>query len=79
MCEPDLFGLLNHRGFMSAADAVPMPQAKPRAVREHLVVPSICSGDVACAEWSGVGNSEDALQPLDFGDGLFGVHLVTNI
>ena len=54
-----------------------LPQLKPRAVREHLVVPSICSRDVACAEWSNVRHGKDALQSLDFGNGLLGVHAVS--
>jgi hypothetical protein len=51
-----------------------MPKLKPRAMRERIVVPSVRSSEVACAQRSGVGHREDALQPLDFGDGLFGVH-----
>ena len=39
------------RGFGSATHAVPLPDAKPRTVREHFIVPSICSRDVAWAEW----------------------------
>jgi hypothetical protein len=38
----------------SAAHAVPLPQPKPRAVREHLIVPSIGGRDVACAAWPNV-------------------------
>jgi hypothetical protein len=41
---------------------------------EHFVVPSIRSREVAAAERSGVRRCEDALQPLDFGNGLLGVH-----
>jgi hypothetical protein len=37
-------------GFPSATDAIPLPKPKPRAVREHFVVPSIRRSDVACAE-----------------------------
>ena len=43
-------------------------------MREHLVVPSIRSGEVARTERSGVRGCEDALQPLDFSNALFGVH-----
>jgi hypothetical protein len=39
-----------------------------------LIVPTIRSREVACAQRSGVGHREDALQQLDFGDGLFSVH-----
>jgi hypothetical protein len=38
-------------GFTSATDAIPLPKPKPRAVREHFIVPSIRRRDVACAEW----------------------------
>jgi hypothetical protein len=43
-------------------------------MREHLVVLSIRSGEIARAERSSVRGCEDALQPLDFGNGLFSVH-----
>jgi len=45
----------------AAANAVPLPNPKPRAVREHLVVPSIHSPEVARAQRSGVRHGEDAL------------------
>jgi|ERR1035438_1286172 hypothetical protein len=35
----------------STADPIPLPKLKPRAVREHFIVPAIGSRDVACAEW----------------------------
>ena len=63
-----------HWGLRSAANPVPLPQPKPRAMRERIVVPSIGSGEVTRAQRSRVGHREDALQPLDFGDGLLGVH-----
>jgi hypothetical protein len=34
-------------GFTSAAEPITLPQPKPRAMREHFVVPSICSREVA--------------------------------
>lgn len=43
-------------------------------MREHLVVPPIRSREVACAQRSRVGHREDALQSLDIGDSLLGVH-----
>ena len=46
--EPDCWGPA------SAAEAIPLPKAKPRALREHFVVPSIRRGDVACAEWPNI-------------------------
>jgi hypothetical protein len=41
-------------GFTSATDAISLPKPKPRAVREHFVVPSIRRRDVACAEWPNI-------------------------
>jgi hypothetical protein len=38
-------------GLGSATDAIPLPEPKPRAVGEHFIVPSICSRNVAWAEW----------------------------
>ena len=43
-------------------------------MRERMVVPSVRSSEVACAEWSCVRHREDALQPLDFSNALFSVH-----
>jgi len=37
-------------GFGSAANSVPLPKPKPWTMREHFVMPSIGSRDVACAE-----------------------------
>jgi protein phosphatase len=41
-------------GFTSAANSELLPQLKPRAIREHFVVPSIGSSEVACAEWPNI-------------------------
>ena len=46
---------------MSAANAVSLPNPKPRAMREPFVVPSIGSRDVACAEWSNIRRFEHFL------------------
>ena len=43
-------------------------------MREHLVVPAIRSREVAQAQRSSVRHREDALQSLDFSNGLFSVH-----
>jgi len=43
-------------------------------VRQILIVPSIGSRDVRTIQRSRVGHREDALQPLDLGNGLLGVH-----
>ena len=58
----------------AAANPVLLPKPEPRAMREHVVVPSIRGRDVACAQRSGVRYRVDALQPLDFGNGPLGVH-----
>jgi hypothetical protein len=49
-------------GFTSAANPVLLPKTKPWAMREHFVVPSIGSRDVAPAERSRVRRCEDALK-----------------
>jgi hypothetical protein len=51
-----------------------LPQLKPRAMGELLVVPSICSRDVACAEWSNVRRFEHFLKLLDVVNDAFNVH-----
>src|ERR1019366_1303168 len=58
----------------AAAHPIPLPKPKPRAVREHVVVPSIHSREVACAQRSGVRHGEDALKVLDLGDDSVNVH-----
>ena len=63
-------------GFRSAANPELLPKAKPWAVREHFVVPSIRGREVARAQRSGVRRCENALNPLDFGNSLLGVHSV---
>lgn len=45
-------------------------------MREHFVVPSIRSGEVARAQWSSIRHRQDALKALDFGNSLLGVHSV---
>jgi hypothetical protein len=47
--------------FTSAANPKILPQPKPRAMREHFVVPSIRSRDVACAEWPDIRRFEHFL------------------
>jgi hypothetical protein len=43
-------------------------------MREHIVMPAVGSRNIAWAQRSGVGHSEDALQPLDLSNGLFRFH-----
>jgi hypothetical protein len=45
----------------SATDAITLPNPEPRALREHFVVPSIGSRDVAWAEWPYIGRVEHFL------------------
>ena len=47
--------------FTSATNPVMLPKPKPRAMGEHLVVPSIGSRDVACAEWPNIRRFEHFL------------------
>jgi hypothetical protein len=68
------FAQLDCGRFRSATDAKMLPQPEPRAVRQILIVPPIRSREVARAQRSRVGHREDALQPLDFSNGLLGVH-----
>jgi hypothetical protein len=68
-------GVLTNDGRLrSATYAKMLPQPEPRAVREHIVVPMIGSRKVACAQRSRVWDHEDALQSLDFSNGLFNAH-----
>jgi hypothetical protein len=71
-------GRMGHPSFVwdlgAAADAVLLPEAKPRAMGEQVVVPSICGRDVACVQRPHVRCGVDALQPLDLGNGPLGVH-----
>jgi hypothetical protein len=46
-------------------------------MREHFVMSSIRSREVAPAERSGVRHCEDALKALDFGNSLLDVHSVS--
>ena len=65
-------------GFTSAANPQVLPQPKPRAVREHFVVPSIRGRDGACAQRSRVGHREHSLKAFDVGN-LFGSPFRPNI
>jgi hypothetical protein len=58
-----------------AADAILLPELKPRAVGQQLIVPSICGRDVAGAERPGVRHFEHLLQLLDVVDDSFNVHV----
>jgi len=58
----------------SAANSVLLPQSEPRAMREHLVVSSIRSRDVGCAEWPRIRRFEHFLYLLDLVNNAFNVH-----
>jgi len=58
----------------TTTNSVPLPKPKPRVTGEHFVVFSIGSRDVALAGQSGIRQGENALEPLNFGNLLFGVH-----
>ena len=63
-----------HRGLGATTNSVALPKPKPRAMREHLVVSAIGGREIAQAHRSRIPHREDALQQLDFGNGLFRVH-----
>jgi len=60
--------------FRAAADTISLPEPKPQAICQLLIVSSIRSREVTPAQRFRVWRGEDALQSLDFSDGLFGVH-----
>ena len=64
-------------GFTSAANAELLPQPKPWALREHCVVPSIRSRDIARAEWPNIWRFEHFLQLLNLVNDAFNVHFVS--
>jgi hypothetical protein len=55
------FAQSKHWRLSSATDAIPLPNPKPRAMREHFVVPSIGSREVAWAEWPNIRRFEHFL------------------
>jgi hypothetical protein len=63
-------------GLTSATNPVLLPKTKPWAMREHFVVPSIGSRDVACAEWPDIRRFEHFLQLLNLVNDAFNVHSV---
>jgi hypothetical protein len=60
--------------FSPGSDAIPFPQPKPRTVRIHIIMPSVCSREVAQLEGSGVRKGENVLQPFNLCDRLLGIH-----
>jgi hypothetical protein len=68
------FAQSKHWRLGSATDAVPLPKTKPRAMREHLVVPSVRSLKVARTQRSSIRRFEHFLQLLNLLNGAFNVH-----
>src|SRR5436190_6604310 len=60
--------------FSRWSDAIPFPQPKPRTVRIHIIMPSVCSRKIAQLESWGVRKGENVLQPFNLRDRLLGVH-----
>jgi len=58
----------------SGGKAVLLPQLEPGILGVQLVVAVIGGRDVGGLQRPGVRESDQALQPLDFGDGLLRVH-----
>ena len=63
--------------FTSATNPEVLPKTKPRAMREHFVVPSIGSRDVACAQRPNVRRFEHFLKLLNLPNDAFNVHSVS--
>lgn len=61
--------------FGPATDAISLPEPKPRTVGLVLIVASIGGDEVVGGQRPSVRNRKDVLQPFDFGNGLFGVHI----
>src|ERR1039457_2019966 len=49
------------RRLCPATEARPSPKTKPRAIRQHFIVSSIGSRDVACAQWPDIWRFENFL------------------
>jgi len=59
---------------LTTTNPIVLPETKPRAVREHVVVPSIRGHEVRRTQRSRVRRCENALQALDFSNDLIGIH-----
>jgi len=51
-----------------------LPEPKPRAMRQHFIVPAIRSGDISCSEWSNIRCFEHFLYLLNFVDDALYIH-----
>ena len=61
-------------GFATAANTEMLPESKPRALREHFIVPSIGGRDVAWAKRPNIRRFEHFLKLLDLVNDAFNVH-----
>ena len=61
-------------GFRAAADAVSLPKLEPGAMREHFIVPSIRSREVAWAQRSRIRRHEQPLKRFDFANDPLNIH-----
>ena len=61
-------------GFTSAANPEMLPQPKPRAMREHFVVPSIRSREIARPQRPNIRCLEHFLELFDVVNSAFNVH-----
>ena len=65
---------LEYWGLRPATYAVTLPQPKPWARRQSLVMCSVSSGEIARRQRPSIGRGENSFQRFNFGDGLFNVH-----
>src|SRR5689334_5152251 len=56
---------------------IPLPNPKPRALREHFVVSLIRSREIAPVQRPVVRHCEDALKVLDLSNGPLSIHFVS--
>jgi hypothetical protein len=63
--------------FVAATHAITLPKPKPRAMRQHFIVPSIRGRDVAWTEWPYIRRFEHFLKLLDVVNDAFNVHAPT--
>src|SRR5437764_4677403 len=69
-----LFRQLKNRSLGPATYPIALPEPEPRAVGQLLIVPSIGSRDVACAEGPNIRRFEHFLKLLDVVNYSFNVH-----
>jgi hypothetical protein len=65
---------LKYRSISPTTHAKALPQPKPWAIRQHLVMSSVRSRDIVYAEWPDLRRLEDFLKLLDVVNDAFNVH-----